>query len=138
MQRYAKDKSLNFLKCDQFDITKNPIEQGIKLNTYDIILGLDVVHATPNIEITLKNLKSILNVEGVLCLAETTDAQCWQHLIMGVTKGWWLFDDEWRISTPLLSPICWHKVLEKSEFSSTKIITLENKNSDAALIIASA
>lgn len=137
MKRHAKDKGLTFLTCDQFDITKKPIDQGIQLNTYDIILGLDVVHATPNIETTLRNLKSLLKAEGLLCLLETTNVQRWQNLIMGLTKGWWLFDDKWRKSIPLLSATCWKIVIEDSGFLSTNITTLQNKNSDAALIFAS-
>jgi len=136
MQRHVNNNNLNYVKCSQFDITKNPIEQGIDLNSYDIIIGLDVVHATPDIEKTLCNLKLVMKNHGILCLLETTHAQRWQNLIMGLITGWWLFNDEWRTSSPLLPPGCWKKVMEKSGFSQTNVTTLQNKNSDAALIIA--
>lgn len=128
--------NLSFVKCSQFDITKNPIEQGIQPNSYDIILGLDVVHATPNIETTLMNLKSVMKKDGILCLLETTYAQRWQNLMMGLTKGWWLFEDQWRTSTPLVSSNNWKKVIKQCEFNAYDIMTLKNKNSDAALIFA--
>jgi len=137
MQRHANDKGLNFLKCGQFDITRCPSEQGIQSANYDIILGLDVVHATPNIELTLKNIKSLLKPEGFLCLLETTTSQRWQNLIMGLAKGWWVFNDKWRTSTPLLSPSGWENVINASGYSRSDITTLKNTNSDAALILAS-
>jgi 2-polyprenyl-3-methyl-5-hydroxy-6-metoxy-1,4-benzoquinol methylase len=135
MDKYSKNSNLSFVKCNTFDITKNPVDQGIA-NTYDIVLGLDVVHATPNVVDTLKILKSLINANGILCLLETTHVGPWQNLIMGLTKGWWIFNDTRKYS-PLMDVNEWKEALYNSGFTSVSISTLQNKNSDSALIIAS-
>jgi phospholipid N-methyltransferase len=137
MKRHSEKLNLDFLKCRTFDITKNPSEQGFDLKSYDIVIGLDVVHATPQIEVSLKNLKSLINDNGILCLLETTHVGRWQNLIMGLNKGWWHFDDSWRTSTPLVSPKLWGEALSNCGYLRSKIMTLDNKTSDSVLIIAS-
>jgi ubiquinone/menaquinone biosynthesis C-methylase UbiE len=137
MQRYALSEGLNNLTCHQFDITKPAADQGMQLNSYDIILGLDVIHATQDIEASLRNLKSLLKQDGLFCVLETTTAPRWQHIIMGLTKGWWLFNDRWRTSSPLLSSDLWENALESCGFQSIYIPKFSNGHTDSALIIAS-
>lgn len=137
MKHYLAENDLNFVTCSKFDITKAPQSQNLMPNNYDIIIGLDVVHATPDITQSLHNLKTILKPNGILCLLETTKAQRWHNLTMGLTKDWWNYNDKWRKNTPLLPTTEWHKVITASGFKFTYIYESGNKNSDAALIIAS-
>lgn len=137
MQSYALSEGYTNLSCHQFDITKPPTDQAMPLNSYDIILGLDVIHATQDIEVSLRNLKSLLMHDGLFCLMETTTAPRWQHIIMGLSKGWWLYNDRWRTSSPLITVDLWERALEKCGFKSIYIPKLSNAYSDSALIIAS-
>jgi microcystin synthetase protein McyD len=137
MQRYTRQKQIPNLECFRFDITKEPLCQKVVPNSYDVIIGQDVVHTTNNVEQTLKNLQALLSEDGILCLLETTSTGRCNNLIMGITHGWWLFNDNWRGFTPLVSPNTWQSVLQVTKYTNTRSVFLDNANSDAALIVAS-
>jgi 2-polyprenyl-3-methyl-5-hydroxy-6-metoxy-1,4-benzoquinol methylase len=134
MKRYAESKNYTFVKCNTFDITKNPLQQGFKLEDYDIVIGLDVVHATSDIMVGLKIIKSLINSDGLLFLLETTTVPYWQNIIMGITKGWWVFNDKWRIYQPLLASEKWVEALKGCEFEKSSISSCNTF--DSTLIIA--
>ncbi|KAI0508642.1 hypothetical protein F5B22DRAFT_658952 [Xylaria bambusicola] len=47
-----------------FDISQNPFSQGFKPETYDLIIASNVVHATANLNVTLRNLQPLLRPGG--------------------------------------------------------------------------
>jgi SAM-dependent methyltransferase len=53
-----------------FDISKNPFDQGFSSQSDDLILGPNVVHATPKLNVTLKNLEPLLKPDGRQVLTE--------------------------------------------------------------------
>lgn len=137
MEHYLAEKNITFVTCNKFDITKDPLSQNFTANDYDIIIGLDVAHVASNITQSLHNLRTILKPNGILCLLETTRTQRWHNLTMGLTKGWWNHDDKWRKNTPLVSAAKWLNITSTSGFKFTYMHEPRNKNSDAALLIAS-
>ncbi len=136
MKRYGSKKQISNLYCFKFDVTREPLGQNLVPNSYDIIIGQDIVHATPNLELTLKNLQTLLSKNGTLCLLETTSTGRWNNLIMGITHGWWLFNDNWRKFTPLISADTWQTVLQLTGYKKTHAVFFNNHHSDAALILA--
>ncbi len=109
----------NFLKFNVLDISKDPTEQGFEKYSFDIIVGLNVVHATKNIEEALSNLKSLMVPRGLLFLLETTESQRWIDMVWGLAEGWWLFEDErTEKNSPLLGFQEWKEVLQKQDFQT--------------------
>ena len=137
MKRYGNEKKIRNLHSFKFDVTRDPLSQNLIPNSYDIIIGQDIVHATSNLELTLKNLQSLLSKNGTLCLLETTSTGRWNNLIMGITHGWWVFNDNWREFTPLIQTDAWQSVLQLTGYTKTHVVFFDNFHSDAALIIAS-
>ena len=137
MKRYGNEKQISSLHSFKFDVTRDPLSQNLIPNSYDIIIGQDIVHATSNLELTLKNLQTLLSKNGTLCLLETTSTGRWNNLIMGVTHGWWLFNDNWREFTPLIPTDAWQSVLQLTGYTKTQVVFFDNFHSDAALILAS-
>jgi len=106
-------------KC--LNIEEAPIHQGFSLNSVDIIIAANVLHATKNIERTLNNVKQLLKVNGLVILNEIARRDDFMTMTFGLIEGWWLPEDiELRIPfSPGLTRNQWEKVLMKSGFRTT-------------------
>jgi len=130
----------NMLQFGVLDISKDPITQGYDYYSFDIILGFNVVHATPNIGETVEYLKKLLAPHGLLCLLETIEQQRWVDMVWGLAEGWWYFEDsDIRTDSPLLTISQWEAVLEKQGFQSVNAYPQnmsQREETDVALFIA--
>ena len=82
-----------FLKYDLLDITRPSSTQGMEPGSFDLVVAANVVHATPNVRESLRNLHELLSPGGLLLLFEVTTPQVWGDVIFGTTEGWWSFAD---------------------------------------------
>lgn len=99
-----------------FDISADPAPQNLPAGTFDIILGFDVVHATPHIRDALGNLSHLLAPNGLLILLEAVRNQRWIDMIWGLAEGWWYFEDlDLRQTSPLVPLEGWTAVLGEGE-----------------------
>lgn len=98
-----------------FDADRPPNEQGIE-GGYDLVLAVNALHATQDIETSLRHMRALLRPGGHLLLGEVTGAPGWLDLVFGTLDGWWRFDDKWRENTALLTPDQWQAVLAKTGF----------------------
>jgi len=134
-QATARSQGFESVRFATFDITKDAEPQGFAHNSFDIIVGLDVVHATADIERTLVNLCSVLRAGGLLGLVETTRDTLWLSMVMGLTDGWWAFTDD-RSHSPLLDSSAWRRKLEKAAPGSFAIFPETTTDSaDTSLIL---
>ena len=123
LEAEQKAKKLGFdgLQFAVLDISRDPVAQEFEAGSYDIVLGLDVVHATPRIETTLRNLKKLLAPRGLLGLVETVRPHRHVDMIWGLTEGWWYFEDnELRQNSPLLSIQQWEAILRQAGFADVE------------------
>ncbi len=77
---------VNFKKLD---MELDPVQQGYKACSYDLIVAANVVHATRRIESTLKSMKELLKPGGTVILIEITVDTFGASLIFGTLPGWW-------------------------------------------------
>ncbi|MFD5823953.1 SDR family NAD(P)-dependent oxidoreductase [Lentzea sp. NPDC060358] len=119
------------------DIAADPAAQGYT-GRYDLVCGLDVVHATPDVAVSLRHLRSLLAPGGVLGLVETVRQDRWLSMIWGLTAGWWNYTDRYRHLGPLLDADGWREVFASQGFTDTKVITAAAGQPDAALVLATA
>lgn len=94
-----------------FDASRDPTKQGFELESFDALVGFNVVHATNDIAQTLEQSTKLIRKGGVICLIETVRQQVWIDMIYGITDGWWLFNDSIRTNSPLLTIEQWEKTL---------------------------
>jgi 3-oxoacyl-(acyl-carrier-protein) synthase/SAM-dependent methyltransferase/acyl carrier protein len=89
------------------------VEESYKENNYfDIIIATNVIHATRDIHKTITNIYNALRSKGILILNEITELQDFATLTFGLTEGWWLSQDPFRIpNSPLLNIKTWQEVL---------------------------
>ena len=70
------------------DISKDPVQQGFVAGSYDLILAVNVLHATPKISETLLNVRKLLHPNRQLLLHELSPTMQCINYIMGVLPGW--------------------------------------------------
>ncbi|WP_437581596.1 beta-ketoacyl synthase N-terminal-like domain-containing protein [Sorangium sp. So ce887] len=109
-----------FLTTKIFDAIEPLAQQGIDAGQYDIVVAANVLHATRNVRVTLRNAKALLRKNGLIVLNELSRNTLFLHLTFGLTEGWWLYEDEeLRIpGSPALDPAAWKRVLETEGFRS--------------------
>lgn len=106
------------LTFKKLDISHEPQAQGFVLGDYDLVIASSVLHATPNMEVTIKHVHSLLRPDGRLLLVERIDHQ---PVVMpyALLPGWWLSEDGYRSPEegPLLSLDSWDRLLSTQGFS---------------------
>lgn len=104
------------------DIEKDPQKQGFEMESFDIVFATNVLHATKDLNHTLKRVNSLLKTDGCLLINELTKNSDFATLTFGLTKGWWSFKDEDRLleNSPILSVNQWRKKMEETGFSSVQ------------------
>ncbi|MGR9012024.1 MAG: beta-ketoacyl synthase N-terminal-like domain-containing protein [Gammaproteobacteria bacterium] len=144
VQQQAQKQGLDFMRFSVFDIFQDPVAQGFDLQSFDLIYGLDVVHATPDINKAVSQLSRLLKPGGDLCLVETPPIPRWYEMVWGLAEGWWYFNDtELRSgTTPLLSPDTWQQVMTGSGlFAKVAVFPPEPEQrltTDCCLVVARA
>jgi nonribosomal peptide synthetase protein BlmVIII len=130
----ARQRRMDWVRASVFDITADPRRQGLAGHRYDLICGLDVLHATPDLRRSLANLRSLLAPGGLLALVETTAADRWLSLIWGLSDGWWSYTDQ-RAHGPLLDASGWEALIGAMDFESVEVVVGDGPR-DAALVLA--
>ncbi|WP_169834304.1 HAD-IIIC family phosphatase [Paenibacillus donghaensis] len=115
-EKYGPDNPYIQFKLN--NIEKPLADQNIKAGSYDIAIATNCLHATKNMNRTMRNMKAVLKAGGLLLLNEDTDKMIFTTLTFGLLDGWWLYEDEHlRIpGAPLLYPETWKAVLEEEGF----------------------
>jgi SAM-dependent methyltransferase len=119
------------------DISQDPEAQGLDLAYYDIVIATNVLHATPSLKDTLRNVRSLLRPGGRLLLQELNPTIKWINFIMGVLPGWWLGDADERHEEPYVAPGRWEVELKAAGFDGLQAVindTTPPLNSDILMI----
>ncbi|KAK5635444.1 hypothetical protein RRF57_011156 [Xylaria bambusicola] len=100
------------------NIEKDIEEQGFTEGTYDVIIASLVLHATRNMEETMRNVRRLLKPGGYLLLLEITENDQMRFgLLFGGLEGWWLGYDDGRALSPCIDLDEWETLLKKTGFS---------------------
>ena len=103
-----------------FDLEKPGVEQEFEAETFDFIIGTNVLHAVRDVRFALRNLHCLLAPGGSLVFMDTATPQLWTETVFGLTSGWWRFTDrELRPDQPLLKRAQWETVLRETGFAET-------------------
>jgi len=107
-----------FLRFQLFDVTRPLAPQGVEVGGYDVVIASNVIHATPEVRVSLRNAKAALAHGGVLALNEVSSNTLIAHLTFGFLDGWWAFSDRaLRLpGGPAISPAGWKSALESEGF----------------------
>ncbi|KAI1348254.1 hypothetical protein F5Y01DRAFT_328626 [Xylaria sp. FL0043] len=126
---------LNRIVFHIFDITRDPLQQGLTTGEYDVVIAGSVLHATADLARTLANVRQLLKPGGILVFQEITNPDCLvANTIFGCLEGWWLSQDSWRQKGPLLSIQQWDRVLlETGLFQGVELIFGDSESPECHL-----
>lgn len=86
---------------------------------FDVVIATNVIHATSDLPETLRQVRRLLGDDGIFVLNEITSCQDYATLTFGLTDGWWLSQDRYRIpNSPLLSGDSWRRLILQAGFQS--------------------
>ena len=139
----AKFASFPFVNFQLLDLEQDPSAQAIPLNSFDLVIASNVIHATSDLARTLATVRRLLVPGGWLLMLEVTRPQRWFDVTFGLTDGWWRFhDQDLRTRYPLLSRAQWQRLLQQTDFAQTLIVPeigIETEEvEDQAMLIARA
>lgn len=104
------------------NIEKDPFEQAFETGTYDLVVASSVLHATRDLDITLRNVHKLLRPGGKLILFEITRPDILRSgFIFGLLPGWWLAAETHRNWSPCITEKQWHSVLTQTGFSGVDL-----------------
>ncbi|CAN5134853.1 hypothetical protein BH11PSE11_BH11PSE11_05020 [soil metagenome] len=105
------------------DIGLPPAAQGIATAAWDVVIAANVLHATPDLALTVSHVKDLLAPGGLLLLVENTGRLNWGDLTFGLTPGMWNFRDTDLRDYALLYQAQWKTLLENAGFEGVEIFT---------------
>ena len=112
------------MKFKTFDMTKSASAQGFTEESYDLVIASNVLHATHDVEATLKNIRSLVKPGGYVAVLEAVHSNCLRvGLPMGTLPGFWFGVDDGRPFGPTLSISQWDKLLQNTGFSGIDTVT---------------
>jgi acyl transferase domain-containing protein/aryl carrier-like protein len=122
------------------DLDQDLTAQGFAPQSFELIVGANVLHATLEMKPVLDRLARLLVPGGVLLLQEGVKPLAWQDLTFGLTDGWWSFrDKELRQDHPLIPENAWLDLLHACGFEHASIENLAAYGGDVfgqAIVLA--
>ena len=108
----------------KLDVGQDPVEQGFEEHAYDVIIAANVLHATPSLEQTLRNVRRLLKPGGYLVALEITNLYTIRiGLLMCAFDGWWLGHEDGRPWGPMVSASRWNTLLQETGFGGIDTIS---------------
>ncbi|KAL2843708.1 hypothetical protein BJY01DRAFT_248483 [Aspergillus pseudoustus] len=105
------------------DAGRSLVDQGVALGSYDMVVAGSVLHATPDLEATLRNVRTALAPGGHLVLLEAVNPNnVATNFIAGLVPGWWGACEEWRRHSAAISESLWDQSLRANGFSGNDLV----------------
>ena len=108
-----------------FDVSRSPLEQGFEVQSYDLILAANVIHATPVLQDTLRNLSPLLRMDGCLVMTELAGSLRAVNYIFGALPGWWLGEADDRPDKPSVGADRWDQELKSAGFTGVDTVVYD-------------
>jgi acyl transferase domain-containing protein/acyl carrier protein len=103
-----------------FDLEKSALDQGFEPNSYDFVLGTNVIHAVADVRTSVRTIHDLLVPNGTFMFMEVATPQLWTESVFGLTSGWWhLTDRDLRPEQPLMQRSQWESTLKECGFAET-------------------
>ncbi|KAL5052317.1 hypothetical protein BDW71DRAFT_202434 [Aspergillus fruticulosus] len=102
------------------DCGQDPVAQGYAEGSYDVVVASLVIHATPDLDVTMRNIRKLVKPGGFLVVADGSNngqPHGTGGFIFGPLPGWWLGVDNGRPLSPFVSTAEWERLLRASGFA---------------------
>ncbi len=117
----------NFIEYKILDATKEIKEQGLEEEGADIVLAVNVLHATPNLVDGCKSFHKLVKKDGFVIIGEIAPPPNGLYRYMELTFGllasyYNYIDKDIRPNCPIVRPETWVKVFKLAGFSDVLAI----------------
>ena len=120
--RFAKGAGRMVFKT--FNMEKEPSVQGFVEGLYDVVVAVNVLHVSGDMEASLSNVRSLLKPGGFLVVGELTSTDLlFSGMTVGTLPGWWIGAETGRPWGPLLNLRQWDSTLKKAGFAGIDTVT---------------
>ncbi len=107
-----------FVSYGLLDIERDPLAQGVEAGGFDVVIAANVLHATADLQQTLRHVQRLMAPGALLLLLEGVAPERWVDLTFGLTEGWWRFTDtNVRADYPLIGREAWITCLHDVGFT---------------------
>ncbi|KAF1998108.1 polyketide synthase PksD [Amniculicola lignicola CBS 123094] len=114
------------------DLERSIAEQGFDAQGYDLVIAGSVLHATADLDATLKNVRRALKPGGKIIFLEiTAPDRLATNFGFGVLPGWWLSKEQYRTWSPGVTEEKWDEVLRANGFSGNDLVLRDYKSEDS-------
>ena len=124
------------------NIEKDPLQQGFEAESYDLIIAANVLHATSDLGVTLRNTRKLLTRNGKLILFEVCNPSLLRvPFPFGILSGWWLSSEKDRQDGPLMEEAGWHEALSTSGYTGADVVLRDHQDQvshNVSMIISTA
>ncbi|MFM9442629.1 type I polyketide synthase [Streptomyces acidiscabies] len=134
-ERYADAAGMSFTV---YDVTRDPLEQGLAPGTYDLVVAYNSLHVAPDVRDAVRQLRRLLSDDGSLCLVEITSPSRWEHLVWGLAPGWWDYRDDLRTDSVHLDRESWLTALRDGGFDEVTCLPADGPADHTLLVAAGA
>ncbi|KAL4881183.1 hypothetical protein BJY04DRAFT_227866 [Aspergillus karnatakaensis] len=111
------------LKFSVFDMGKPLASQDLLPGSYDIVIAGSVLHATPDLEATIRNVRTALTPGGHLILLEAVKPDSVAtNFMAGLVPGWWGAREAWRGHSAAVGETVWDQCLRTNGFSGAELV----------------
>ncbi|KAI3574484.1 beta-ketoacyl synthase [Fusarium oxysporum f. sp. albedinis] len=122
-QRWPDLKSQGRITFKTFDLDRSIDSQGFEPGSYDLVIAASVLHATPYLEATIRNVRKALKPGGRLILLEVINPDdIATNFMAGLVPGWWVAREEWRPHSAAIPEHLWDKCLKDNGFSGNDVV----------------
>ncbi|KAI0377960.1 hypothetical protein F5Y04DRAFT_168710 [Hypomontagnella monticulosa] len=140
--RWSKLRDQGRMVFKTLDQDRTIESQGFTAGSYDMIIAGSVLHATPYLEVTIRNVRKLLKPGGRLMLLEVINpADIAINFMAGLLPGWWVAKEEWRPHSACVSEEVWDRVLAGNGFSGNDLVIRDYKHEEChitSIIISTA
>ncbi|GAB1319645.1 hypothetical protein MFIFM68171_09855 [Madurella fahalii] len=117
------------------DLDRSLDSQGFEAGSYDMVIAASVLHATPYLEATLRNVRTALKPGGRLVLVEVINpADVATNFMAGLVPGWWVAREEWRPHSAAITEARWDQLLRSNGFSGNDVLLRDYKSEDCHIM----
>ncbi|KAB5517403.1 putative polyketide synthase [Coniochaeta sp. 2T2.1] len=116
------------------DLEKDIAGQGeLEPGSYDLVVAGCVLHATVDLEATLRNVRKALRTGGHLLLLELTKPEeIATNFWTGLVPGWWVAHEEWRLWSAAVPLGQWDASLKATGFSGNDLVIRDYQNDECS------
>nr|ALQ32786.1 putative polyketide synthase [Fusarium babinda] len=122
-QRWPDLQSQGRITFKTLDLDRPIDSQGFEPGSYDLVIAASVLHATPYLEATIRNVHKALKAGGRMVLLEVINPDdIATNFMAGLVPGWWVAREEWRPHSAAIPEHLWDKCLRDNGFSGNDLV----------------